>query len=257
MSSGGPHNPHGPGHLPIGTYPAISDIPTSHAAMAQRIRELEALCAEVYEAAVVMALPPSLLAKLWIVAARGNNPQGYSISLPDEDDALPEVPLIHRSTQHAVAPPDLPDLPERRTVMVVEDDPAMLDLILKILSIENYELIAADRGDTALDLVHDDNIRPDLLITDLMMPGFSGSQLAESLRKPVPHLRVLYQTGFSDQLFKSRRELEPGASFIEKPFTARGLIEAARLALFDTITPGPIPSSEVKARPRGLWFFLD
>jgi CheY-like chemotaxis protein len=246
-----------PGQLPIGRYPAINDIPASEAAMAQRIRELETLCAEVYEAAVVLGLPPRLLAKLWIVAAHGNQPQGYAVTLLDDDETLPDIPLIHRSSQSLVTPPDLPELPERRTVMVVEDDPAMLDLILKILSVENYELVSADRGDAALDLVHDENVRPDLLITDLMMPGYSGSQLAAALRKPVPHVRVLYQTGFSDQLFKSKRELEPGASFIEKPFSARGLIEAARLALFDTITPGPPPATDTRTRPRGLWFFLD
>jgi CheY-like chemotaxis protein len=255
MSSGSSHGPNGPGHLPIGTYPAISDIPTGQAAMAQRIRELEALCAEVYEAAVVMGLPPSLLAKLWIVAARGNHPQGFALSLPDEDDALPDIPLIRPSSQPMLAPAELPELVERRTVMVVEDDPGMLDLIMKILSYENYELVAADRGDTALDLVHDENVRPDLLITDLMMPGFSGTQLAAALRKPVPNLRVLYQTGFSDQLFKSKQELEEGASFIEKPFTARGLMEAARMSLFGTLNPGPAPAT--KTRPRGLWFFLD
>ena len=250
MSSTGPH---APGHLPIGTYPAISDIPTSHAAMRQRIRELEALCAEVYEAAVLDGLPPSLLAKLWVVAAHGNNPQGYAVPF-DEDKPLPETSLIHHLTQPAIAPPELPELRERRTVMVVEDDPAMLDLILKILSTENYELISADRGDTALDLVHNDNVRPDLLITDLMMPGVTGTQLAASLRKPVPHLKVLYQTGFSDQLFKSKQELEPGAAFLEKPFSARGLMEAARLALFGTINPGA-PAPELKERSRAFWFF--
>jgi CheY-like chemotaxis protein len=254
MSSGGSQIPNGPGHLPIGTYPAISDIPTSHAAMQRRIRELEGLCAEVYEAAVVMGLPPSLLAKLWIVAARGNNPQGFAIALQDEDVPLTEAPPIHRSTPPAGTLPELPELRERKTVMVVEDDPAMLDLIMKILSIENYELVSADRGDTALDLVHDEGIRPDLLVTDLMMPGVSGTQLAAAMRKPVPHLRVLYQTGFSDQLFKSKQELEPAAAFLEKPFSARGLLEAARLALFGTINPGA-PEPVVAERPRVFWFF--
>jgi CheY-like chemotaxis protein len=253
MSSEGSQTPTGPGHLPIGTYPAISDIPTSHAAMQQRIRELEALCAEVYEAAVVMDLPPSLLAKLWIVAAHGNNPQGFAIALPNEGAPLPDAP-IHRSAQPVSAPLELPELRERKTVMVVEDDPAMLELIMKILSIENYELVAADRGDTALDLVHEENVRPDLLITDLMMPGITGTQLAAAMRKPVPHLRVLYQTGFSDQLFKSKQELEPAAAFLEKPFSARGLLEAARLALFGTINPGA-PEQVAAERPRVFWFF--
>jgi len=48
---------------------------------------------------------------------------------------------------------------------------------------------------------------------------------------------VLYQTGFSDRLFENRSELEEGAAFLEKPFTARGLREAARLVLFGSINP--------------------
>ena len=50
-------------------------------------------------------------------------------------------------------------------------------------------------------------------------------------------MKVLYQTGFSDMLFENRVELEEGAAFLEKPFTARGLREAARLVLFGSINP--------------------
>ena len=52
-----------------------------------------------------------------------------------------------------------------------------------------------------------------------------------------PAVKVLYQTGFSDMLFENRVELEEGAAFLEKPFTARGLREAARLVLFGSINP--------------------
>jgi CheY-like chemotaxis protein len=229
-------------------------MPKSYEAMRQRIGELEELCAEVYEAAVLLDLPPSLLAKLWIVASHGNYPQGFA--LPPGEAPLPEIPLIHRTSQSSIDLPELPELRERKTVMVVEDDPAMLDLILKILSTENYELVPADCGDAALDLVHNENILPDLLVTDLMMPGCTGAQLAAAMRRPLPNLRVLYQTGFTDQLFKSKQELEPGAAFVEKPFSARGLLEAARLALFGTLHPDADAPMPVR-RERALWRFFD
>jgi CheY-like chemotaxis protein len=246
---------HGPSHLPIGTFPAIGDTPASYVAMRERVAELEGLCAEVYEAAVLLDLPPGLLAKLWVVASHGNSPQGFSCPLPD-GAPLPDIPLIHHPGQSAIPTPELVPLRERKMVMVVEDDPAMLDLILKILSIENYEVVSADCGDAALDLVHNENLQPDLLITDLMMPGCTGAQLATAMRRPVANLRVLYQTGFTDQLFKAKQELESGAAFLEKPFSARGLMEAARLALFGTINPA-VRSPAIPPRSRGLWHFLD
>jgi len=69
------------------------------------------------------------------------------------------------------------------------------------------------------------------------MPGMQGSEVAERVRRRFPSVKVLYQTGFSDRLFDNRTELEEGAAFLEKPFTARGLREAARLILFGAINP--------------------
>ena len=62
------------------------------------------------------------------------------------------------------------------------------------------------------------------------MPDMQGRELADHIRQRFPAVKVLYQTGFSDLLFEDREELEEGAAFLEKPFTARGLREAARLA---------------------------
>jgi hypothetical protein len=57
------------------------------------------------------------------------------------------------------------------------------------------------------------------------------------MRQRYADIKVLYQTGFSDMLFEDRVELEEGAAFLEKPFTARGLREAARFILFGSINP--------------------
>lgn len=239
--------------LPIGTYPPVGAPSLTRPAMHDRIVELEGLCAEVYEAAVVLGLPQPLLDKLWMVAARGNSPQGFTLetlAVPP----LPDVAMIHRAPSAATMPP-LPELEARKTVLLVEDDPAMLDLIIKILSTENYDLISAESGDQALRRLEEEQTLPDLLITDLMMPGIDGRQLAAELRKRVPELRVLYQTGFTDVLFKQHQELESGSAFLEKPFTARGLVEAARFALFGTINPSS-QSEEPADDASSPWRFL-
>ena len=133
--------------------------------------------------------------------------------------------------------PALDPLPDRRLVLVVDDEDALVSLDLRILAMENFEVVTAGSGADALALVDSLGRLPDLLITDFMMPGMNGRELAEALRARKPDLKVLYQTGYSDKLFGPRELLEPDTAFLEKPFTSRGLREAARLALYGAIDP--------------------
>lgn len=214
-----------------------------------RIQELETLCAEVYLAAVELGLPQPLLNRLWTVAAHGASPSAFGVDMPAPvADApahpmpLPDIRLTDRSngkeTPTAQVPqPELQPLPTRRRVMVVDDDPMMLEVLQRIMQRENYELHTASSGPDALNATAGFDEAIDLLITDYAMPHMHGRELAERMRERYPQLRVLYQTGFSDMLFQDRVELEDQSAFLEKPFTARGLREAARLILFGEINP--------------------
>lgn len=133
--------------------------------------------------------------------------------------------------------PQLQPLAARRTVLVVDDDVMMLEVLIRILGRENYELLTASSGPEALALIESRGGSLDLLVTDFSMPEMRGRELAERVRQHYPGIKVLYQTGFSDLLFEDRTELEEGSAFLEKPFTARGLREAARLVLFGALNP--------------------
>lgn len=122
---------------------------------------------------------------------------------------------------------------DRRLLLIVDDEPAQISLDRRMLAEENYELLVAESGQQALDVLEKHGRYPDLLITDYMMPGMNGRELAVTLRERHPAMKVLYQTGYSKKLFGQRELLEPGAAFISKPFTSRGLREAVRLALND------------------------
>ncbi len=137
--------------------------------------------------------------------------------------------------KHVDLVPPLRPLAVRRLVLIVDDEPAQISLDRRILAEENFEIVTAGSGAEALDAIAELGQPPDLLITDYMMPDMNGRELAETLREQHPGLKVLYQTGYSEKLFGPRELLEPWAAFIEKPFTSRGLREAARLALNDTI----------------------
>ena len=132
---------------------------------------------------------------------------------------------------------ELKPLGMKKTVAVVDDDPMMLDVLSRILQRENFDLLMASGGPEMIQKLSEHTGDVDLLVTDYAMPDMQGRELAEHVRQRFPSVKVLYQTGFSDLLFENRMELEEGAAFIEKPFTARGLREAARLALFGSINP--------------------
>jgi CheY-like chemotaxis protein len=216
-----------------------------------RIQELEMLCAEVYVAAVELGLPQPLLNRLWTVAAQGRTPHAWAVEMPArapesmrkaEPLPLPDIKLTDRPSRDSdsrprVTVPELKALPTRRRVMVVDDDPMMMDVLVRILRRENFDLVTALSGPEALQKAGADPTPIDLLITDFAMPEMKGHELADRMRQQFPKLRVLYQTGFSDMLFENRAELEDNAAFVEKPFTARGLREAARFILFGAINP--------------------
>jgi CheY-like chemotaxis protein len=228
-----------------------------------RIRELESLCTDVLVAGVDMGLPQHLLNQLWAAVGHGEMPKALHVDLPPAPsrpvDAAPKQKVVSATR----APMDIPDIPLtsnpltaakddqrpkppqaelkpltiKKTVCVVDDDPMMLDVLARILQRENFELLMASGGPEIIEKLAAHSGGVDLLVTDYAMPDMQGRELADRVRQRFPAVKVLYQTGFSDMLFENRVELEEGASFLEKPFTARGLREAARLVLFGSINP--------------------
>ncbi len=242
-----------------------------------RIRELEALCTDVLVAGVDIGLPQNLLNQLWGAVGHGELPHAFNVDLPpaplrpvtlDPSAQEPATVVMALSADqppavHARPPLEIPDIPLtsnplvtpkddarpnppqaelkpisiKKTVAVVDDDPMMLDVLSRILQRENFELLMASGGPEIIQKLSEHSGDVDLLVTDYAMPNMQGRELAEHVRERFPLVKVLYQTGFSDMLFEDRMELEEGAAFLEKPFTARGLREAARLVLFGSINP--------------------
>jgi CheY-like chemotaxis protein len=106
------------------------------------------------------------------------------------------------------------------TVLLVDDDPSFLFVAANILRPAGYRVIEAESGQAALDQAGPQAGKIDLLITDMMMPGMNGRQLAQRFSKLRPGVRVLYVSGFVDE--GSAREAIEGeeADFLAKPFEA-------------------------------------
>ena len=159
------------------------------------------------------------------------------MSLASDLEPLPNVPLIHRPGDASASPLKRPPLEVRKRLLVVDDEIPILKLVTRILATDNYEIAAASSGDEAAQMINSpDYPGVDLLVTDLMMPGINGLELAMITRQRFPNVRVLFVTGFADRLFKGLTELGVGESFIEKPFGTDGLLEATRLLMFGHIS---------------------
>jgi two-component system cell cycle sensor histidine kinase/response regulator CckA len=116
-------------------------------------------------------------------------------------------------------------------ILVVDDEPSILSFIDQAMRIAGHKTQTASSGLAALELCAKNGV-PDLLLTDYKMPGMDGDTLAAHLRQRDPDLKVLYLTGYADQLFTERGSLLwRDEAFLEKPCSVAGLLEAVALIL--------------------------
>ena len=114
---------------------------------------------------------------------------------------------------------------------MVEDEEDLRTAIARILREAGYEVREAPDAEAALRLAGEGGAAPDLLVSDIVMPGRSGIELARELRAQRPGLRILLLSGNADHAQASPAERPPGAGFLRKPFQADELRRKVRQAL--------------------------
>ncbi len=139
----------------------------------------------------------------------------------------------HAEAGVCASPPEDPPAPAGRgeTVLVVEDEEAIGNLVRTLLEKIGYGVLCANTPRSALDIAANHEGRIDLLITDVVMPEMNGRDLADRVKKLHPDIRVLYMSGYSANVIAHHGILEQGVFFIQKPFTNRELAERVRQAL--------------------------
>ncbi len=118
------------------------------------------------------------------------------------------------------------------TILVVEDEPALRDLVSMVLRRHGYNVIEAGHGKEAVNVWHNCTSKPELLLTDMMMPeGMTGWELAQELRRDTSDLKVVYTSGYSPELFSGQVQLRGSANFLPKPFHPSILAKTVRQCL--------------------------
>jgi PAS domain S-box-containing protein len=132
----------------------------------------------------------------------------------EEEDVIPDLSDVHSAHTN-------------ETVLVVEDEFVVRELIVEVLKELGYSTLEADDGPSAL-RIFDSRQRIDLVISDIGLPGLNGRQIVDAARETRPGLKVLFMTGYAENAAIAAGFLEPGMSMITKPFAMEALATRIR-----------------------------
>jgi two-component system, cell cycle sensor histidine kinase and response regulator CckA len=117
------------------------------------------------------------------------------------------------------------------TILLVEDEDPVREVTALLLESLGYEVLQVSNAKDALNLVENTRAKIDLLFTDVIMPGMSGRELVEALRLRDPGLKVLFQSGYTDDMVIRHGILRAEVAFLQKPFTVDALAKKIREGL--------------------------
>jgi PAS domain S-box-containing protein len=141
------------------------------------------------------------------------------------------LPVSHDPVRAPVADETAANERGTETIVVVEDDPSVRELVRVMLDGCGYKILSAPDADTAARLCGKHPGGVDLLLTDVVMPDVGGRVLAERLTALFPSLRVLFMSGYSDEAVFRHGIIRPDTAFIEKPFSQAALARKVREVL--------------------------
>jgi PAS domain S-box-containing protein len=158
---------------------------------------------------------------IWVYSEPGEGTT-FKVYLPRVDEPAEALP-----TKKA----PLADRAGTETILLVEDEPELRELTRTILAARGYSVVEAINPDEAERLAEKYGAKIHLLLTDVIMPGISGRELAKRLSARQPAMRVLYMSGYTYNVIARNGTLERGVSFLQKPFTPSVLVEKVREVL--------------------------
>jgi signal transduction histidine kinase/ActR/RegA family two-component response regulator len=158
---------------------------------------------------------------IWVYSEPGRGTT-FKVYLPVADGTMVET----KSDGTAVT-----GMEGSETILLVEDNEQVRDLTSAILRRQGYHLLVAGNGAEAVNLLASHSGPVDLLLTDVVMPDMNGRELFAAVAGKIPGIRVLYMSGYTNDVIAHRGILDKGVRFIQKPFTIQGLATKIREVL--------------------------
>ncbi len=157
---------------------------------------------------------------IWVYSEPGQGTT-FKIYLPQVDEPLEEMKegVVREVLQG------------NETILIVEDEEVVRKLAVRVLKKQGYKVLEAPDGGKAFMLCEAFKEPIHLILTDVVMPGMSGSKLVERLKEIHPEMKALYMSGYTDNAILHHGVLEPGINFIQKPFNVDGLARKVREVL--------------------------
>jgi two-component system cell cycle sensor histidine kinase/response regulator CckA len=117
------------------------------------------------------------------------------------------------------------------TILAVDDDPIMLELVAEVLKPLGYKVLLANSGEQALEIAASRQDKIDLLMTDVMLPGIKGQELAKQMITTSPEVNVLFMSGYLCPSMAYNDKEKGFEAFLQKPFTPSAMLRKIRKLL--------------------------
>lgn len=154
-------------------------------------------------------------------------------SEPDKGTTINIYLLRHEAKEVEIHEESKEEIPtsQGETILVVEDDPAILKIMQKILQGLGYTVLISSAPEKTMDIVKKHTGKIHLLITDVIMPKMNGRDLAEQLQPVCPDVKCIFMSGYTSDVITPQGVLDKEVNFIQKPFSRRDLAEIVRKSL--------------------------
>jgi PAS domain S-box-containing protein len=159
---------------------------------------------------------------VWVYSEVGRGTT-FKVYLPSADHKVGMAPESEAEI--------IPEKARGIKILLVEDDVLMRTLTRQMLEDHGYEVIEAEDGDAALEKLNSNHISVDAVLTDVVMKGMSGPELARELTRRSPGMKVVYMSGYTGELISRNGDGIHGMTMLEKPFTRAALLKAMHSAL--------------------------
>jgi len=141
------------------------------------------------------------------------------------------LPRVEGTPEKLAAPVAVTALGGTETVLLVEDEESVRQLVRETLAAKGYRVIEAQNGEMGLEIAAQHDGKIDLVITDIVMPGIGGHELVKRLVVARPETKVLYLSGYTEDAIANGGSIDSGAAFLQKPFTLQSLSRKVREVL--------------------------